>query len=202
MARYTLSEVTRWEEDIRRSRFLALAAPVQDSQEALAFIEAHRVPEATHNCWAYQIHDDYRFFDDGEPGGTAGKPILQAIQGQDCDQVVVLVIRWFGGTKLGTGGLMRAYGGCAAQCLRAGKKIKIVPRNEARLHCPFADIDRVRSRFEEYGVRLLSEDFDEHGAQWTLSIPEVKTTVFADAFRDLTRGQGSFVPCDASTNAR
>src|SRR5690625_4405222 len=128
MTLYTLKGPAQWEENIRRSRFLALADSVQTPEQAMAFIEAHSVPDATHNCWAYLIGDEYRFSDDGEPGGTAGRPILQAIQGQQCDQTVVLVIRWFGGTKLGTGGLVRAYGGCAAQCLRLADKTELVER--------------------------------------------------------------------------
>src|SRR5690554_6025901 len=126
MTLYTLKEDAVWEETVRKSRFLALANTVQSPEQALAFIEEHSVPDATHNCWAYQIGDEYRFSDDGEPGGTAGRPILQAIQGQQCDQVAVLVVRWFGGIKLGTGGLIRAYGGCAAQCLRLAVKLELV----------------------------------------------------------------------------
>ncbi|MGE4125579.1 MAG: YigZ family protein, partial [Pusillimonas sp.] len=116
---YTLSEPVSYQEDIRKSRFLVWAAPVRTPQEAADFIGQHADPAATHNCWAWKIGQAYRFNDDGEPGGTAGKPILQAIQGQGLDQVAVLVVRWFGGIKLGTGGLVRAYGGTAAQCLRA-----------------------------------------------------------------------------------
>lgn len=190
MARYTLAGVTRWEEEVKRSRFLAIAAPVQNSKQALQFIETHQVPEASHNCWAWQIDDSYRFFDDGEPGGTAGRPILQAIQGQDCDHVVVLVVRWFGGTKLGTGGLIRAYGGCTANCLRQADKVRIVLRDALHVHCPFSDMDRVRSRFDDFAVRLQAEDFDEHGVCWQLSVPESRCKAFAAAFRDMTRGQG------------
>ncbi|NLJ62757.1 MAG: YigZ family protein, partial [Alcaligenaceae bacterium] len=115
---YQLDDIYHYEEDIKKSRFLAIAAPVQSASDAMAFLEQHSVPDATHNCWAYKIGDEYRFNDDGEPGGTAGRPMLQAIEGQSCDRVVVLVIRWFGGVKLGTGGLVRAYGGVAASCLR------------------------------------------------------------------------------------
>src|SRR5690606_26971900 len=79
---YTLEETARYEEIIRKSRFLALAAPVRAANEAQAFFAAHHVPDATHNCWAYRIGQEYRFNDDGEPGGTAGRPILQAIDGQ------------------------------------------------------------------------------------------------------------------------
>ncbi len=81
---------------------------------------------ATHNCWAYRIGQDYRFNDDGEPGGTAGRPILQAIEGQGVDRVVVVVTRWYGGIKLGAGGLARAYGGTAAECLRLAERTPLV----------------------------------------------------------------------------
>lgn len=91
--------------EVRKSRFLAHAAPVADAEAALAFIAATSVREATHNCWAWRIGAQYRFNDDGEPGGSAGRPILAAIEGQGLDQVVVLVTRWFGGIKLGVGGL-------------------------------------------------------------------------------------------------
>ena len=77
-----------------------------------------RYPDATHHCWAYRIGPAYRFGDDGEPGGTAGAPILRAIEGQGVDRVMVVVVRFYGGVKLGTGGLARAYGGTAAECLR------------------------------------------------------------------------------------
>lgn len=190
MARYTLAGVARWEEEVKRSRFLAIAAPVQNPERALQFIEQNRIPEASHNCWAWLIDDSYRFFDDGEPGGTAGKPILQAIHGQDCDHVVVLVVRWFGGTKLGTGGLIRAYGGCAARCLQEASKVPIVLRDHLEVHCPFSDMDLVRSRFSEHAIRLRSEDFDEHGVRWILSVPQSSVPAFMDAFQDMTRGQG------------
>jgi len=102
---FTLSAPCELLEVISKSRFLAKAAPVQSPEEAQAFIQAVSDPTATHNCWAWKIGNQYRFSDDGEPGGTAGRPMLTAIEGQDFDRVAVVVIRWFGGTKLGTGGL-------------------------------------------------------------------------------------------------
>src|SRR5690606_37608671 len=79
---FTLTQPCRHQEDIKKSRFLALAAPVESPGQALAFVQDASDPAATHNCWAYRIGQDYRFNDDGEPGGTAGRPILQAIEGQ------------------------------------------------------------------------------------------------------------------------
>ena len=105
---HTLTAPCAHQEDIKKSRFAAFAAPVSTVDEAMRFFAANSDPEATHNCWAYKIGQEYRFNDDGEPGGTAGRPILQAIEGQGMDRVAVLVVRWFGGVKLGAGGLVRA----------------------------------------------------------------------------------------------
>src|SRR5690606_10262440 len=115
--------------------------------------------------------DEYRFNDDGEPGGTAGRPILQAIDGQQCDQVAVLVVRWFGGIKLGPGGLIRAYGGTAAQCLRLAEKVALVDEVRVDLRCEFADIAIVQSRFATFGARICSESFDGQGVSWRLALP-------------------------------
>ncbi len=93
---HTLTAPCSYQEDIKKSRFAAYAGPVATVEEAMRFFAEHSDPEATHNCWAYRIGQEYRFNDDGEPGGTAGRPILQAIEGQDMDRVAVLVVRWFG----------------------------------------------------------------------------------------------------------
>ena len=111
----TLADKVVYEEEIQKSRFIAKAAPVASEEEALAFLAENREPEATHNGYAYKIGLLYRFSDDGEPSGTAGKPILHAIEAQGLDRVAVLVVRYFGGVKLGAGGLVRAYGGVAAE---------------------------------------------------------------------------------------
>lgn len=187
---YQLSGFHQYEEDIKKSRFLALAGPVHTAADALAFVQQHSVPEATHNCWAYKIGDEYRFNDDGEPGGTAGRPMLQAIEGQDCDRVVVLVIRWYGGVKLGTGGLIRAYGGVAASCLRLADKSPIVPLQTIRCSCAYSDSDLVRSRFAQFSAHVIDEQFGATGVEWELALPLDQTLVFEQAFMDLTRGQG------------
>src|SRR5690242_3615728 len=97
--------------EIKKSRFLAQAAPASSAEAAMAFVDSLRDNGGGHHCWAYRIGQAYRFNDDGEPSSSAGKPILAAIDGQGFDRVVVVVTRWFGGVKLGVGGLIRAYGG-------------------------------------------------------------------------------------------
>src|SRR5690554_2098519 len=119
--------------EVRHSRFLARATAVAGADEAMAWLQAVSVPDATHNCWAWRIGDDYRSSDDGEPAGTAGRPILAAIDGQGFDRVAVVVTRWYGGIKLGAGGLVRAYGGAAAECLRLAPRLQLVEtRSEER----------------------------------------------------------------------
>lgn len=117
------AEELRYEGDpVKGSRFLASIAPIADEEEALAFVQRIRKegPSATHHCWAYRIArptERFRFSDDGEPGGSAGRPILQQIEGHGLHDICCVVTRYYGGTKLGVGGLIRAYGGCAAKAL-------------------------------------------------------------------------------------
>ena len=91
-------------QEIKKSRFIAIAGPVPDEATAKEFIAAHSDQTANHNCWAWRVGQAYRFSDDGEPSGTAGKPMLQAIDGQSLDRVAIVVTRWFGGVLLGSGG--------------------------------------------------------------------------------------------------
>jgi len=187
---YTLEGLHTHEEEIKKSRFLAMAGPAGSIQEALDFIATHSVASATHNCWAYRVADAYRFNDDGEPGGTAGRPILMAIDGQQCDQTVVLVVRWFGGVKLGSGGLVRAYGGAAAQCLRLAPKAPIVAHTMLACRCPFGDMALIRSKFAGLDVTVAAEDFDAEGVAWQLALPSGRAHAFMELFTDLTRGRG------------
>ncbi|KTT48969.1 thymidylate synthase [Pseudomonas oryzihabitans] len=156
---FTLTDEASCEEEVRKSRFLALAAPVTSVEAAMAFIERVSVPTATHNCWAWKLGNQYRFNDDGEPGGTAGRPILAAIEGQECDQVVVVVIRWYGGIKLGTGGLVRAYGGCAARCLQQADKQPLVIRESLGFACTYAEWPLIKARLTTLEVVVLAEDY-------------------------------------------
>ncbi|MEZ5976586.1 MAG: YigZ family protein, partial [Planctomycetota bacterium] len=119
----TLGAPFEFEPDpVKGSRFLVDMAPAGDPDAAMAFVKIvqARYPDATHHCFAWRIGPEgkeTRANDDGEPGGSAGRPILAQIEGHEVCDVVVVVTRYFGGTKLGVGGLMRAYGGAAGQAL-------------------------------------------------------------------------------------
>ncbi len=195
---FVLTGPASYQEDIRKSRFSALAAPVRNPDEALRFFAGNSSPDATHNCWAYRIGSEYRFNDDGEPGGTAGRPILQAIEGQRCDRVAVLVLRWFGGIKLGPGGLIRAYGGVAAQCLRLADKTEWVDEVFVECRCGFTDLALVQSRFAAFDVRIVAESFDGAGVNWRLALPRSRERELAALVTDLTRGQALWAPSSAS----
>ncbi|WPL80461.1 YigZ family protein [Bordetella hinzii] len=188
----TLAAACAFQEDIKKSRFAAHAAPVASVAEAMAFFAAHSVPEATHNCWAYRIGNEYRYNDDGEPGGTAGRPILQAIDGQGLDRVAVLVVRWFGGIKLGAGGLVRAYGGCAANCLRAGQYLDIIPTLRVSCRCGFAEQPLLRARLAPAGAQILEEQFDASGVTLLLEMPVEAEPGLARVAANITRGQSAW----------
>src|SRR5690606_37931491 len=116
---------------IKKSRFIAVAAPVCSLEQAQDFLLSQHDASATHQCWAWKINGQSRINDDGEPSGTAGRPILAVIEGQQLDNILVLVSRWYGGVKLGTGGLVRAYGGTAQLCLQQAIKIEQILTMEA-----------------------------------------------------------------------
>ncbi|MEK1908479.1 MAG: YigZ family protein [Pseudomonas sp.] len=186
---FSLLAACEYREEIRKSRFLALAAPITSAEQAQAFIETHSDRSASHNCWAWKCGNQYRFNDDGEPGGTAGRPILAAIEGQDCDQVVVLVIRWYGGIQLGTGGLARAYGGSAAKCLQGGERVALVQRVQARCHVPFADLARFKARLGDWQMVIEQESFDAAGAVLHLALPAAQLDEATRQLADLGRGR-------------
>ncbi|MDS7595064.1 YigZ family protein [Agrobacterium tumefaciens] len=187
---FTLDQPVTFEQDIKKSRFIAFATPITGEDDARAFFAAHSDFGASHNCWAWRTGQIYRFSDDGEPSGTAGKPILQAIDGQELDNVAVLVIRWFGGILLGSGGLMRAYGGTAAACLRLGEKSPVIAYVTATLSCPFSDLALVKSRLSATrNLRIEKEDFTATGADMRLAVPVEETERLTQLLSDLTSGR-------------
>lgn len=179
-------------QEIKKSRFVAHAGPVGDEAEAKAFILAHSDATAGHNCWAWRLGQNYRFNDDGEPGGTAGKPILQAIEGQGIDRVAIVVSRWFGGILLGSGGLMRAYGGTAAICLRGAETVPLIETIAGLVDCSFGDLALVQSRLAALaGVQIGAPLFHERGATLSLAIPKLDVENAARLVTDLTSGRAS-----------
>lgn len=191
MAVHTLLAPARATLEVRHSRFLALAAPVPTPTPAaaLAFVAAVSDCDASHNCWAYRVGEQSRSSDDGEPGGTAGRPILAAIDGASLDAVVVVVTRWYGGVNLGAGGLVRAYGGCAALCLRDAATAPYVPMTHALLRFAFADTGAVHAALAAARALRLGERFDESSIELRIELPRDELPPLKTRLRDATRGR-------------
>lgn len=179
--------------EVKHSRFIVQAASAASPEAALAFLAQVADPEATHNCWAYRIGAEYRSSDDGEPSGTAGRPILAAIEDQGYDQVVAVVTRWYGGIKLGAGGLVRAYGGAAAECLRRAERRPLIATRQLQLACPFDDIGTMHAALTVADARKLDETFDESGVRLLVSLPADRVDDLKTLLRDATRNRASVV---------
>ncbi|BCH28773.1 hypothetical protein MesoLjLc_07030 [Mesorhizobium sp. L-8-10] len=189
---FTLERVETAGQEVKKSRFRAVAGPVSSEDEARDFVARHAEAAANHNCWAWRVGQNCRFFDDGEPSGTAGKPILQVIDGQALDRVAVLVTRWFGGILLGSGGLVRAYGGTAGLCLRSATKLPLVATVKAKVGCGFGDLATVKARLSAVpGVAVVETHFVAAGADLVLSLPEAEAEAILRQVADLTSGRAS-----------
>jgi uncharacterized YigZ family protein len=190
----TLAAPQRDEQEIKRSRFIAVAGRADTPEAAAAFVAAARDREATHNCWAYRAGDAYRFSDDGEPGGTAGRPILAAIDALSLDHVAVVVIRFFGGVKLGAGGLARAYGGAAAACLRAARKLEVHPTIAAQVRAPFEAVGAVYPLLDRHAAVRGAERYGEGGLELDVEVEAARFEELKAALGDATRGRAILEP--------
>jgi putative IMPACT (imprinted ancient) family translation regulator len=173
--------------EVRHSRFHAQAAHAASPEAALAFLADVARIEATHHCWAYRTGSEYRSSDDGEPSGTAGRPILAAIDGQGFDQVIVVVSRWYGGIKLGVGGLVRAYGGAAAECLRTAQRRPLIAMCELLVQAGFDDIGAVHAALAAQLASRLGETFASDGVRLRISLPSDRLDALTTQLRDATR---------------
>lgn len=187
--RSTLAAPAECAVEVRKSKFVAHAATAATTQAALDYVDSIADRTATHNCWAYRVGAQYRFSDDGEPAGTAGKPILQAIDGQGMDRVVVVVTRWFGGTKLGAGGLARAYGGCAAECLRTATRALLVETADVEFELAFALLPLVHARLADIDAATLDETFGRDGATLRVRLPAARVDALRALLADVSRGR-------------
>lgn len=184
---------TRFGEDEfieKKSRFIGRIWPVETEAAALEKIQEMKKQhyDATHNCWAYIIRDGgVRFSDDGEPGGTAGMPILQVLQREGLYNVVCVVTRYFGGVLLGAGGLVRAYTkGAKIAVDAAGKSLKRV-WTALYVPCPYSFYERVKLEVEAFGGILRQTEFGVE-VELEILLPEAQTQPFLERLTDLTSG--------------
>ena len=174
----------------KKSRFIGRVWPVETEEEALEKIQQMKKQhyDATHNCWAYVIRDGaMRFSDDGEPGGTAGNPMMQVLQREQVYNVVCVVTRYFGGILLGAGGLVRAYTKGAKIALdAAGKSMKRV-WTVLYLPCPYNFYDRVKLEIAAFEGVIRDTQFTAE-VEMEILMAEGKTQAFLDKLTDMTAG--------------
>lgn len=178
-------------EPIKGSRFIAICRPASTDADALGLVDdlRKRWPGATHHCWAFALRDGRtRSSDDGEPGGSAGRPILAQIEGHGITDVSVVVVRWYGGTKLGVGGLMRAYGGTAGKALDRCEVLEVVPVVPLVIEHDYDDTGPVQVVI---GARNLTVQDTQWGARvrLVLAVAEPDLDAVADEIRDRTSGR-------------
>lgn len=180
---------------VTRSRFICYLSPCQSTDQARALVKTQQAnhPQASHHCYAYlsAAPDDsqnYGFSDDGEPSGTAGKPMLSMLQGGDVGEVCAVVVRYFGGTKLGTGGLQRAYGAIVRNALALlPTKIKI-PMVDKRLACQYTQVNDILHMLEQNGGEVKEQSYAEQ-VDFVLSIPIEQVDKFSAQLQTMSAGQ-------------
>lgn len=193
MPTFTLGGPVTAELDIRKSRFIAYAIPVADRDAAMLELrrlrEAH--PGATHVCWALLAGGQSGMSDDGEPSGTAGRPILEVLRHHDLDGVLAAVVRYYGGVKLGAGGLVRAYTDAIASALTLAQRVERIAQAQLTIEIDYPDEARVRRWIEQEGAELVDSGYGL-SVRLTLRIAATKRSTTRDALRDLTQGRARF----------
>jgi uncharacterized YigZ family protein len=198
---FTVREYGSAEIMIRRSRFIGHATPVASEQEAIEFIERIKKEHssATHNCSAYLFGERDEFqkqSDDGEPSGTAGKPILEVIKHQGLKNIAVVVTRYFGGIMLGAGGLIRAYTDGAVAGIEAAAVIQQLLHQEVKLHIDYTWLGKIENELRNRQILIGETQFTDKVIVSCLPVYTDKDT-FITWMTDLTQGQATIELGDA-----
>lgn len=180
-------------ERIKNSRFLAVLAPVSSAAEAEAFLEAQRALHsgANHTCYAWRLGldgDQHRSSDDGEPSGSAGRPILAQIEGHELTNIVAAVTRWFGGTKLGVGGLMRAYGGAAGQAMDRAPIVEREITTDLELRFPYDCTAVVQACLHAAELEPIDSDYGSE-VRLVLRVPVAQAGALRAELTERTAGR-------------
>ena len=190
MPTFTLPSTLQAELDIRKSRFIAYAIPVADRDAAME--ELRRLREehatATHVCWALLAGGQSGMSDDGEPSGTAGRPILEVLRHHDLDRVLAAVVRYYGGVKLGAGGLVRAYTDAIATALQDAPRVERIALASLHVEIGYPDEARVRRWIEQENFSLEGSAYDMN-VRLSIRMPVTAIDDARDALRDMTQGR-------------
>ena len=199
ISRDTVATFTERTLEVNKSKFIARVYPIESTEAALDHVAENQKsdPKASHWCWAFSHNGVTRSSDDGEPSGTAGRPILSAIEGEELDSVAVVVTRYYGGTKLGTGGLVRAYGGSAREALRACERVVRVEHSQIAITLPpesIATVYRIIGGMEQHlageSFTRLSEEYSADGRSATItwSVPHYTIDDISASLTEATKG--------------
>nr|WP_314264919.1 IMPACT family protein [uncultured Moellerella sp.] len=194
------AEPNSFVEEIKKSRFITYLAHTEGIDAAKEFIESIKVqyPDARHHCWAFVAGrpDDSQklgFSDDGEPTGTAGKPMIAQLLGSEIGEITCVCVRYFGGIKLGTGGLVKAYGNGTHQAIKLLQtKIK-VPQKIFNLSCDYSQISLVEQFVSQSEGQIIHSDYAERVAL-RISLPATLEQLVGDKLRDMSRGSLELTP--------
>ena len=189
----TVYEGGEGEITVKKSRFIAAVSPAATEDEALAFIESVKKKHwnATHNCFAYVIGEQNalaRMSDDGEPGGTAGKPMLDVLLGEELCNTVVVVTRYFGGTLLGTGGLVRAYSQAVKEGLASSVIITKIRGVKLKIHTDYTGLGKIQYILAQRGIKIMDTVYT-HKVELTALAAETETDSVCAAVTEGTNGQ-------------
>jgi uncharacterized YigZ family protein len=179
---------------VSRSRFICYISPCTSHEKAKNQLKKCQKdhPQASHHCYAFltgrpEDSQGYGFSDDGEPSGTAGRPMLSVLQGSDVGELCAIVVRYFGGTKLGTGGLQRAYGGSVRQALSLLRTSTKVPMVEQYLICDYHQINDVLYLVEQAKGEIIKQDFTAQIAL-VIALPEAQLVNVKQQLQTLSSG--------------
>lgn len=183
------NKIFRYEFVVEKSRFISFACRVSTVGQANSFIESicKQYYDATHNCYAYFTEEGQKFSDDGEPQGTAGMPILNAIKGKELFNVAVVVTRYFGGIKLGAGGLVRAYGKAANSVLDESEKMQFKECSLMQINCDYTFASSVESAAIKYG-KIVDRQYLS-GVSYSVAVPTGSKDGFVKKLSDATQGK-------------
>jgi uncharacterized YigZ family protein len=199
---YTLPIQVHSELVIKKSRFIGCVEPCPGREAALTRVAALRAehPSATHVCWALMAGGHSAANDDGEPGGTAGRPMLEVLRHQDLEGVLATVVRYYGGIQLGAGGLVRAYTDSVAQALLQAEKTPVVRHTTLRCVLPYALEGWLRRELEAHDAQLV-EALHGEGVEVTLSLPAANAEALVARVNDAGQGQVAWPKADADPEA-
>ena len=175
---------------IDKSRFIAAAIHVDNVEQAVEYVNAKRKKyfDATHNCYAYIVGDKAKFSDDGEPQGTAGLPMYECIKNNNLDYVCVVVTRYFGGIKLGAGGLVRAYSGSCSEVLKQCEKLEMTDCTRIEVAIDYSLLKPLRKALESYAIE--ENVFYEDKVRLLYLFPTALSTTISDIVAQITLGKG------------